>query len=130
MAPQTLASAEFSATGRSGSGPAPACASSGWPACHLCGGPFRSISRGAIYRVKSPVQRVHKAEIQPGVGGDAGNSRLAHKARPARVRSRLRGIAELGALARVRSHNRATGVPIVLGSMLPPVAATSKELTK
>jgi putative tryptophan/tyrosine transport system substrate-binding protein len=27
----TLASAEFSATGRSGSGPAPACASSGWP---------------------------------------------------------------------------------------------------
>jgi hypothetical protein len=37
-----------------------------------CGGPFGS-TRGAIYLVKSPVQRVHKAEIQPGVGGDAGN---------------------------------------------------------
>ena len=32
--------------------------------------PFRSISRQTIYRVKSPVQRVHNAEIQPGVGGD------------------------------------------------------------
>ena len=30
---------------------------------HPCGGPFKSISRGAIYRVKSPVQRVHKAEL-------------------------------------------------------------------
>jgi SAM domain (Sterile alpha motif) len=30
---------------------------------HPCGGPFKSISRGAIYRVKSPIQRVHKAEI-------------------------------------------------------------------
>jgi hypothetical protein len=40
---------------------------------------------------QSPVQRVHKAEIQPGVGGDAGNSRLAHKARPARVRRRICG---------------------------------------
>jgi class 3 adenylate cyclase len=49
------------------------------------------ISRGAIYRVKSPIQRVHKAEIQPGVGGDAGNNRLAHKARPARVRRRICG---------------------------------------
>jgi class 3 adenylate cyclase len=55
------------------------------------GGPFGSISRCAIYRVKSPMQRVHKAEIQPGVGGDAGNNRLAHKARPARVRRRICG---------------------------------------
>jgi hypothetical protein len=71
-----FAQSTYGSVGRGGSGPAPACASSGWPACHLCGGPFRSISRGPIYRVKSPVQRVHGAEIQPGVGGDAGNSRI------------------------------------------------------
>jgi hypothetical protein len=33
------------------------------PPRHPCGGPFGSISRGAIYRVKSPIQRVHKAEF-------------------------------------------------------------------
>jgi hypothetical protein len=61
------------------------------PARHPCGGLFGSISRSAIYRVKSPIQRVHKAEIQPGVGGDAGNSRLAHKVQPVRVRRRICG---------------------------------------
>jgi hypothetical protein len=40
---------------------------------------------------QSPVQQVHRAENQPGVGGDAGNNRLAHKARPARVRRRICG---------------------------------------
>jgi hypothetical protein len=39
-------------------------------------------SRGAIYRVKSPIQRVHKAEIQPGVGGDAGNDWLTRLGLP------------------------------------------------
>jgi hypothetical protein len=28
-----------------------------------CGGPFGSISRGAVYRVKSPIQRVHKPKF-------------------------------------------------------------------
>jgi hypothetical protein len=37
----------------------------GLPARHPCGGPFGSISRGAIYRIKSPIQRVHRAEFSP-----------------------------------------------------------------
>jgi alkylhydroperoxidase family enzyme len=43
------------------SGPASVCGSSGLPARHPCGGPFGSISRGAIYRLKPPIQQVHRA---------------------------------------------------------------------
>jgi hypothetical protein len=48
------------------------------PQALALGSPFWSVSRQTIYRVKSPVHQVHRAEIQPGVGGDAGNNRLAH----------------------------------------------------
>jgi hypothetical protein len=90
-APDRLASAAFSAAGRGVLGAGFRLWLFGLARPSPCGGPFGSISRGAIYRVKSPVQRVHKAEIQPGVGGDPGNNRLAHKARPARVRRRICG---------------------------------------
>jgi hypothetical protein len=70
----------FQPTAAAYSGPASFCGSSGWAARHPCG-PLGPISRGAIYRGKSPVQRVYKAEF----------SRAWDKGRPARVCRRICG---------------------------------------